>query len=208
MPEGYKFQYGGDALAGSREPGPTEQPESAQADVRRTNSMAEVENRLHKAKQPISPVAGPYGHPIHPMLVPIPIGAWVASLVFDVASYFVDDPSFLVRGSYWLIATGVVAALLAAVFGLMDLVAIPRGSKPFKVALVHLTMNVTLVAVFAASFLVRINQPTTEQVDVWLVVVSAVAILALLISGILGGMLSYHYGVRVAAETTQAEGYR
>lgn len=169
--------------------------------------MEQVQSQLQKAKHPISPLAGPYGHPIHPMLVPVPIGAWVASLVFDLASYFVDDPSFLVKGAYWLIATGVVAALLAAVFGLMDLVAIPRGSRPFKVALVHLTMNVTLVAVFAASFFVRINQSATEEVDLWLVVVSAVAILALLISGILGGMLSYHYGVRVAAETKQAEGY-
>lgn len=207
MPEDYKFRYGGGALAGSPEPGSTDQPESAPGGVGRSSSMEQVQSRLQKAKHPISPLAGPYGHPIHPMLVPVPIGAWVASLVFDLASYFVDDPSFLVKGAYWLIATGVVAALLAAVFGLMDLVAIPRGSRPFKVALVHLTMNVTLVAVFAASFFVRINQSATEEVDLWLVVVSAVAILALLISGILGGMLSYHYGVRVAAETKQAEGY-
>ena len=207
MPEDYKFRYGGGALAGSPEPGSTDQPESAPGGVGRSSSMEQVQSQLQKAKHPISPLAGPYGHPIHPMLVPVPIGAWVASLVFDLASYFVDDPSFLVKGAYWLIATGVVAALLAAVFGLMDLVAIPRGSRPFKVALVHLTMNVTLVAVFAASFFVRINQSATEEVDLWLVVVSAVAILALLISGILGGMLSYHYGVRVAAETKQAEGY-
>ncbi len=205
MPEGYKFRYGGDALGSSRQP--SAESESPSGGAGRTSSIEEVESRLQKAKHPISRAAGPYGHPIHPMLVPIPIGAWVASLVFDLASYFVDDPSFLVKGSYWLIATGVVAALLAAVFGLMDLVAIPRGSRPFKVALVHMTMNVTLVAVFTASFLVRINQPATDEVDVWLVVVSAVAILALLISGILGGMLSYHYGVRVAAETKQAEGY-
>ena len=142
------------------------------------------------------------------MLVPIPIGAWVASLVFDLGSYFVDDPSFLMRGSYWLIATGVVAALVAAIFGLMDLLAIPTGSRPFKVGLVHMAMNVTLVAVFTASFFVRINQSAGDQVDLWLVVVSAVAILALLVSGILGGMMSYHYGVRVAAESKQIEGYR
>jgi uncharacterized membrane protein len=38
-------------------------------------------------------------------------------------------------------------------------------------------------------------------------VVSAVAIVVLLVSGILGGRMSYHYGVRVAAESKQAEGY-
>lgn len=167
----------------------------------------DAESRLQQAKHPSSLLAGPYGHPVHPMLVPIPIGAWVASLVFDVASQFVDDPSFLVRGAYWLIAIGVVAALVAAVFGLMDLVTIPRGTRPFKVGLIHMTMNVTLVAVFAASFFVRINDSAAAPVEVWLVAVSAVAILALLVSGILGGRMSYHYGVRVAAEAKQVEGY-
>lgn len=201
MSEPYKFRS--DALASS-----SQQEAPAPTGGGTTTSTEEVESRLQKAKQPISPVAGPYGHPIHPMVVPIPIGAWVASLVFDLASYSVDDPSFLVKGSYWLIATGVVAALVAAVFGLMDLLAIPKGSQPFKIGLVHMAMNVTLVAVFSASFFVRINQSATDEVDLWLVVVSAVAILALLVSGILGGMLSYHYGVRVAAESKQADGYR
>ncbi len=203
MPEGYRFRRE-EALAGYQQSESVAASEGGSRDV----STEDVQSRMQKAKHPITPVAGPYGHPIHPMLVPIPIGAWVASLVFDVASYFVDDPSFLFKGAYWLIATGVVAALLAAVFGLLDLLAIPTGTRPFKVGLTHLTMNVTLVAVFTASFLVRVNQSATDQVDAWLVVVSAVAILALLVSGILGGMLSYHYGVRVAAETTQAEGYR
>ncbi|MFL6055426.1 MAG: hypothetical protein ACJ72W_21365 [Actinoallomurus sp.] len=36
------------------------------------------------AKQPVSAaLAGPYGHPFHPILVTLPIGAWVASLVFE-----------------------------------------------------------------------------------------------------------------------------
>ncbi len=207
MPEGYRFRYG-DALAGPRgaEDTATEEPESA--DRGGPSPAHEVESRMQRAKHPISPLAGPYGHPIHPMLVPVPIGAWVASLVFDVASYYVDDPSFLVKGAYWLIATGVVAALVAAVFGLLDLLRIPTGTRPFKVGLVHMVMNVTLVAVFTASFFVRINQSAIEEVDLWLVAVSAVAILALLVSGILGGHLAYHYGVRVAAESKQAEGYR
>jgi uncharacterized membrane protein len=45
------------------------------------------------AKRPVSAVlTGPYGHPFHPILVTVPIGAWVASLVFDIASHIVDSP--------------------------------------------------------------------------------------------------------------------
>jgi len=40
------------------------------------------------------------------------------------------------------------------------------------------------------------------------IVLSVVALLALGVSGALGGKLAYHYGVRVAAEADQAEGFR
>ena len=82
------------------------------------------------AKRPVSPaLAGPYGHPFHPILVTVPIGAWVCSLVFDIASHVVDDPGFLTRGSEWLIAIGVLGALAAARVGSLDLFAIPTGTR-------------------------------------------------------------------------------
>ena len=46
-----------------------------------------MDDDLQQAKRPVSPLlAGPYGHPLHPMLVTVPIGAWVAATVFDLAS--------------------------------------------------------------------------------------------------------------------------
>jgi hypothetical protein len=39
-------------------------------------------------------------------------------------------------------------------------------------------------------------------------VLSAVSIAALVVSGFLGGKLTYRYGVRVVTETAQADGYR
>lgn len=54
---------------------------------------------LRQAKQPVSgALAGPYGHPFQPILVTVPIGAWVCSLVFDVASRIVHRPAFLAHG--------------------------------------------------------------------------------------------------------------
>src|SRR2546423_14879646 len=75
-------------------------------------------NRLQEAKRPVSAVmAGPYGHPFHPILITVPIGAWVSSLVFDIASRIVDHPGFLAQGSVWLIAIGVVGAVARAPAG-------------------------------------------------------------------------------------------
>jgi hypothetical protein len=91
-----------------------------------------VAGALEQAKRPVSAaLAGPYGHPWHPILATVPIGAWVASLVFDVGSRVVTGGGFLARGSLWLIAIGVLGALAAALLGFLDLFAIPTVLRRF-----------------------------------------------------------------------------
>jgi uncharacterized membrane protein len=46
----------------------------------------------------VSALAGPYRHPFHPLLVTVPIGAWTASLVSDLASHVAAGPGFLGQG--------------------------------------------------------------------------------------------------------------
>jgi hypothetical protein len=53
----------------------------------------EVARRVEEAKEPATPAAGPYGHPFHPILVTVPIGAWIASVVFDLAGRASTDGS-------------------------------------------------------------------------------------------------------------------
>jgi uncharacterized membrane protein len=165
------------------------------------------------AKRPVTVLAGPYGHPLHPVLVALPIGAWAASLAFDVASRVVDDPAFLVQGSRWLIAFGVVAALGAAMVGFLDLFAIPPGTRAHRVALLHMTLNLGVVASYAVNFLLRPEPDTAAGagpaagVGIGFIAASAVTFAVLGVSGFLGGELAYRYGVRVADEDTQASGF-
>jgi uncharacterized membrane protein len=161
---------------------------------------------IEEAKRPVTVLAGPYGHPLHPALVPVPIGAWVASFVFDVASRVVDDPAFLTQGSRWLIGLGVLGALAAATIGALDLFAIPTGTRAFRTALLHTALNLAVVAAYTVNFLLR--GTSTPQVGWGPLVLSAVSLLVLGVSGFLGGKLAFRFGVRVAAESTQAEGYR
>ena len=160
-----------------------------------------------RAKQPRTPLAGPYGHPIHPLLVTVPIGAWVAGFIFDIASHVAEDGKAFAEGAYWLIGLGVVAALLAAVFGLMDLLAIPRGTKAFRIGLTHMALNVTAVVLFAISFFVRAAGDYERPASIGLIVLSIVALAILSVSGWLGGMMTYRYGVRVADDDTQREAF-
>jgi uncharacterized membrane protein len=171
-------------------------------------TTTDTSTRTHEAKRPLSPAAGPYGHPFHPILVTIPIGAWVGSLVFDIATRAGDGSRALTEASYWLIGLGILGALLAAVFGLMDLLRIPRGSRALKFGLTHMLLNLTVVALFIVNFFWRHGSyDDSARVSVGQMVLSIVAIALLLVSGWLGGTLTYRYGVRVAAEADQAEGY-
>ena len=161
------------------------------------------------SKRPVSAaLAGPYGHPFHPILVTVPIGAWVSSLVFDVASRFADDPGFLTQGSTWLIGVGVLGAVAAASVGFLDLFAIPTGSRAYRTALVHMTLNLLVTAAYAVGFFWRHSAPADgRSVSIGQLALSAVSLAALAVSGTLGGRLAYRFGVRVADEATQAEGF-
>jgi uncharacterized membrane protein len=166
-------------------------------------------NGVESSKQPVSVVlAGPYGHPFHPILVTVPIGSWVAALVFDIASKVVDRPGFLTQGAEWLIAIGVLGALAAAVVGFLDLLAIPTGTAAFRTALLHMSLNLVVTALYVGNFFWRHSDYTDGRaVGTGQLVLAAISLAVLGVSGYLGGKLAYRYGVRVADERTQAEGF-
>ncbi|HZQ30638.1 MAG TPA: DUF2231 domain-containing protein [Mycobacterium sp.] len=165
---------------------------------------------LEQAKQPVSAtLAGPYGHPFHPILVTIPIGAWACSLVLDIASHVVKNPGFLNQASEWLIAIGVLGALAAAMIGFLDLVAIPSGTPAFRTGLLHMTLNLAVTTAYILNFVWRHGTYTNgAAVALGPLILSVISFAVLGVSGCLGGKLAYHYGVRVASEVKQAEGFQ
>src|ERR1700687_943098 len=59
------------------------------------------------------------GEPMHPMFVHYPIALWTTSVITDLIYYFCRNNS-LILISKFLIAAGIVGAILAAIFGLID----------------------------------------------------------------------------------------
>ena len=160
---------------------------------------------MRAAKVPRAIVAGPYGHPFHPVAVTIPIGAWSSSLVFDLLGLAADDPRAFATGSRWLIAIGLGGAVGASVLGLLDMSRIPAGTPARRTALVHLVLNVTAMVLFSLSLVLRMLD--LARVPVVAFGFSVIASLGLSVSGWLGGKLAYRWGVRVADENTQREGF-
>ena len=83
------------------------------------------------------------GHPLHPMVGPIPIVLFVGALVSDV-SFVVDGSAGWAEASRWLLGGGLVGALLAAVGGFIDFAA-NSAIRELRDAWLHLVANLTLV---------------------------------------------------------------
>lgn len=135
-----------------------------------------------------------FGHPIHQMLIVFPLGLLATALFFDVIA-LVTDHRGLFQASYYMIAAGIVSGLLAAVFGLIDYLAIPHGTRAKRVGTMHGGGNVLVILLFAASWLVRRDHPA----DPGTLAIALAAVGAALggVTGWLGGELVDRLGVGV-----------
>jgi uncharacterized membrane protein len=133
------------------------------------------------------------GHPIHPMLVVFPIGLWVFSLIADLV-YQWDLGSYTWSiVAYYTLAGGIVGALLAAVPGLIDLMAI-QDRRAKRIGIVHMVVNLVAVALYAVNLYIRSQQGYSTTTGTAL---SVIGVGLLSLSGWLGGELVYIYGVAV-----------
>ena len=131
-------------------------------------------------------------HPIHPMLVPIPIGLWIFSLVCDLFYLGGSTNPAWNTVAFYCMGGGIVGALAAALPGLVDLLSLPAG--PRGTAIKHMVINLTVVVLYAINFWMRMDPPHTPGKLVWLSLIS-VGLLA--ISGWLGGKMVFEHGIAV-----------
>ena len=137
------------------------------------------------------------GHPIHPILIPFPLGLLSTSVVFDVIHLLTGNEKWS-EVSFWMDAAGVIGGLAAAVFGLIDWLAIPSGTRAKAVGMWHGATNVVMVALFIVSWLLRANAPGDPGIVA--IVLSFVAVGLALLGGFLGGELVVRLGVGVTEE--------
>jgi len=133
------------------------------------------------------------GHPIHVMVVALPIGLWVFSLICDLILVTGHNPDLWFTVAYITMAGGIVGALLAAVFGLIDLMSLPRGHTR-NLALVHMGINLAVVAIFAVNLWVRTGELQSMLLPLGL---SVLGIVLLGVSGWIGGELVHVHMVGV-----------
>lgn len=139
------------------------------------------------------------GHPLHPILVHVPMAMWPGALVFDLLSQWEIGGNVAVRLSFCAIAFGLAASLLAVPTGLVDWAGIKKEKPAWKIGLYHMVLNLVVALLFAVNLGLRwqtFRQATTVAATP--LALSILGTLLLLGSAYLGGMMVYQYGISVA----------
>lgn len=134
------------------------------------------------------------GHPVHPMLIVFPLGLLSTGVIFDLIGLVVNDARWMLV-AFYLIGAGVIGGLAAAVFGWIDWVAIPGGTRAKRIGLWHGVGNVVVLGLFILSWLLRRDMPPVPPTGA--VVASIGGLVLALVTGWLGGELVDRLGVGV-----------
>ena len=135
-----------------------------------------------------------FGHPLHPMLIPFPLGLLGMAVIFDLLAVLAGQ-DVLGAASHPMIAAGTLTGLLAAIVGAIDWAAIPAGTRAKQIATAHGLGNVLVVLLFAIAWWLRRDAPggaTGLPLGLELVAVGGA-----LVTGWLGGELVDRLGVGV-----------
>jgi uncharacterized membrane protein len=132
------------------------------------------------------------------MLVTLPIGLWVFSMVCDFGFIITGDSRWAAT-AYFTLGGGIVGALLAAVPGFIDLLGL-HEPRAHRVGLYHMILNLAIVVIQAANFWLRTQQEVAGALPRG---ISIVAVAALIASGWLGGHMVHVLGVTQPQDTAQ-----
>lgn len=134
------------------------------------------------------------GHPLHPMVVPIPIAALLGVFLADLMFIATQD-TFWPRLAFTLLGVGLAGGAVAALLGILEAASLQRA-RSSGTLWAHGAGNVIAMIASLANFKIR-----WETQSLWtdnaLYLSGAVAAL-LFVTGWLGGSLSYKHGIGVS----------
>jgi uncharacterized membrane protein len=154
------------------------------------------------------------GHPIHQMLIVLPLGMLSGAVIFDVLAMITSSIS-LSTVAYYMIAAGALSGLVAAPFGFVDWLGIPSGTRAKSIGAIHGLGNVAVVVLFGLSWWLRRPDPLTPSATA--LAFSFAGFVLALVTGWLGGELVDRLGIGVdeganvnapSSLTTPAPGHR
>jgi uncharacterized membrane protein len=146
------------------------------------------------------------GHPIHPMLVALPIGLFTWAVICDIVYLASDRDKLWYDMAFWAGIGGILTGLLAALPGIGDLLTMARHTDARWMTIMHGVLNVTVIAVFFIAMLLMLDDGATSGGALGTVFVLHLIGLGLLgLSGWLGGEMVYRYHLGMVPDDGEVE---
>ncbi|PYQ29587.1 MAG: hypothetical protein DMF56_11530 [Acidobacteria bacterium] len=130
------------------------------------------------------------GHPVHPALTDVPVGAWTAALAMDAVE-LMSDSDGVSDAADLAVGVGVAGALAAAVTGIADWSEVD-DEPARKIGVAHALLNVTAVGLYTTSLIMRRTGSRRAGIGVSLLGYAVASV-----SAYLGGHLVFGEGVGV-----------
>ena len=145
------------------------------------------------------------GHPIHPILIPFPIGLLVFSLIADLIYLWQGGLLWESYIAFYTLLAGIIGMTLAAIPGFIDWLTL-TDPKVVPVANWHARVNIITLLIFVASFYLRTTSGASWITGMTMlpIVLSIIGVIGLGIAGWLGGELVFRHGVAVNAQAETA----
>jgi uncharacterized membrane protein len=147
------------------------------------------------------------GHPVHPMLINYPVALYTASVVCYIV-YGANTNPFWFKVAVVANGAGVLMAIVAALPGFIDWLAIPGAKKAKKVGLNHMLCNVGALLLFAINFFMQYKKWNEAQPDASpSVLLTVLGLILTVIAGFLGWSLiqNHHVGISLTEEQKRLE---
>lgn len=132
------------------------------------------------------------GHPLHPLLVTLPVGFLVGALLSDLM-YLGTVDAFWARASGWLIGAGLLTGALAAITGFIDFFGSERV-RSISLVWYHFIGNAVALVIAAISLYLRVGEDLAS-VSGTHAILSILTVAILLVTGWLGGEMVFRHGV-------------
>jgi uncharacterized membrane protein len=139
------------------------------------------------------------------MLVHFPVALYPTSLVFDALSHLSEDGNPFVRGAFALIVIALVVSALAVAAGFADFLLIENGTRTWRIAVLHMSIQLVTAGLFLANAVLRGRDLDVTATPAGPIILSLVGLLTLTMGAALGGELVYRHGRRVERDPALTE---